>query len=182
MSSFPNFQPTPISTRPMHRQLTFCRNWPHPLANFYFNLHVNLPHLLAKLHSNLHQPPTSLETLLILLKTPSQSTSTSSKPMPTQSNLQQEQPTYQPIPRQKCMSTYSNFKKPTNQPTETSMANLPQHPANLHLNLSQPLANPPLQPHRERYSRPQPGCHLPNSTWAGIMTSYINYSHLGRVW
>jgi hypothetical protein len=30
-----------------------------------------------------------------------------------------------------------------------------------------------------RYSRPQPGCHLPNSPWAGIMTSYcINYSRL----
>ncbi len=26
-----------------------------------------------------------------------------------------------------------------------------------------------------RYSRPQPECHLPNSPWAGIMTSYINY-------
>ncbi len=24
-----------------------------------------------------------------------------------------------------------------------------------------------------RYSRPQPGCHLPNSPYAGIMTSYI---------
>ncbi len=22
-----------------------------------------------------------------------------------------------------------------------------------------------------RYSRPQPGCHLPNSPWAGMMTS-----------
>jgi hypothetical protein len=29
-----------------------------------------------------------------------------------------------------------------------------------------------------RYSRPQPGCHLPNSPWAGIMTSYVNYSCL----
>ncbi len=27
-----------------------------------------------------------------------------------------------------------------------------------------------------RYSRPQLGCHLPYSPWAGIMTSYINYS------
>jgi hypothetical protein len=33
-----------------------------------------------------------------------------------------------------------------------------------------------------RYSRPQPGCHVPNSPWVGIMTSYINYSCLGRVW
>jgi hypothetical protein len=33
-----------------------------------------------------------------------------------------------------------------------------------------------------RYSCPQPGCHLPNYPWAGIMTSYINYSRLGRVW
>ncbi len=33
-----------------------------------------------------------------------------------------------------------------------------------------------------RYSRSQPGCHLPNSPWAGIMTSYINYSCPGRVW
>ncbi len=32
-----------------------------------------------------------------------------------------------------------------------------------------------------RNSRPQPGCHLTNSPWAGIMTSYINYSRLGRV-
>ncbi len=33
--------------------------------------------------------------------------------------------------------------------------------------------------HRKKafqYSRPQPGCHLPNSPWAGIMTSYIKYS------
>jgi hypothetical protein len=28
-----------------------------------------------------------------------------------------------------------------------------------------------------RHSRPQPGCHLPNSPWAGIMTSYKR-----RVW
>ncbi len=27
-----------------------------------------------------------------------------------------------------------------------------------------------------RYSRPQPGCHLANSPWTGIMTSYINKS------
>jgi hypothetical protein len=33
-----------------------------------------------------------------------------------------------------------------------------------------------------RYSRHQPGCHLPNSPWAGIVISYINYSRLGRVW
>ncbi len=33
-----------------------------------------------------------------------------------------------------------------------------------------------------RYSRPRPGCHLPNSPWAGIMTSCINYSRLGRVY
>jgi hypothetical protein len=33
-----------------------------------------------------------------------------------------------------------------------------------------------------RYSRPQPGCHLPNSPWAGIMMSHINYSRLGRAW
>jgi hypothetical protein len=33
-----------------------------------------------------------------------------------------------------------------------------------------------------RYSRPQPGCHLPNYPWAGVVTSYINYSRLGRVW
>ncbi len=33
-----------------------------------------------------------------------------------------------------------------------------------------------------RYSRPQPGCHLPKSPWAAIMTSYINYSYPGRVW
>jgi hypothetical protein len=33
-----------------------------------------------------------------------------------------------------------------------------------------------------RYSRPQPGCHLPKSPWAGKMTSYINYSRLARVW
>ncbi len=26
-----------------------------------------------------------------------------------------------------------------------------------------------------RYFRHQPGCHLPNSPWAGIMTSYIQY-------
>ncbi len=31
-----------------------------------------------------------------------------------------------------------------------------------------------------RDSRPQPGSHLPNSPWAGIMTSYINYSCPGR--
>jgi hypothetical protein len=31
-----------------------------------------------------------------------------------------------------------------------------------------------------RYSRPQPGSHLPNSPWAGIMTSYINYSCPGE--
>jgi hypothetical protein len=31
-----------------------------------------------------------------------------------------------------------------------------------------------------RFSRPQPGCHLPNSPWAGIMTSYINYSRKGE--
>ncbi len=30
-----------------------------------------------------------------------------------------------------------------------------------------------------RYSRPQPGCHLP---WARIMTSYINYSRLVTSW
>ncbi len=33
-----------------------------------------------------------------------------------------------------------------------------------------------FQLHRKkdfRYSRPQPGCHLPNSPWAGIMTSYM---------
>jgi hypothetical protein len=30
-----------------------------------------------------------------------------------------------------------------------------------------------------RYSFPQPGCHLPNSPWAGIMTSFINYFRLG---
>ncbi len=29
-----------------------------------------------------------------------------------------------------------------------------------------------------RYSRPQPGPHIPNSPWAGIMMSYINYSRL----
>jgi hypothetical protein len=32
---------------------------------------------------------------------------------------------------------------------------------------------------------PVPGgdvTHLPNSPWAGIMTSYINYSRLGRLW
>ncbi len=29
-----------------------------------------------------------------------------------------------------------------------------------------------------RYSRPQPGSHLPNSPWAGIMMPYINYSRL----
>jgi hypothetical protein len=33
-----------------------------------------------------------------------------------------------------------------------------------------------------RCFRPQPGCHLPNSPSAGIMTTYINYSRLGRVW
>ena len=33
-----------------------------------------------------------------------------------------------------------------------------------------------------RYSRPQPGCHLPTSPWAGIMTSSINYSCPGRDW
>jgi hypothetical protein len=33
-----------------------------------------------------------------------------------------------------------------------------------------------------RYCRAQPGCHLPNSPFAGIMTSYINYSCPGRVW
>ncbi len=33
-----------------------------------------------------------------------------------------------------------------------------------------------------RYSRPQPGCHLPNSPWAGIMTSHINYSCPEGVW
>ncbi len=32
------------------------------------------------------------------------------------------------------------------------------------------------------YSLSQPWCHLPNSPWAGIMTSYIIYSRLGRVW
>ena len=32
-----------------------------------------------------------------------------------------------------------------------------------------------------RYSRPQPGCHLSNSPWAGIMTSYINYRHVHRL-
>ncbi len=31
------------------------------------------------------------------------------------------------------------------------------------------------------FSRPQPGCHWLNSPWAGIMTSYINYSRPGRV-
>jgi hypothetical protein len=39
--------------------------------------------------------------------------------------------------------------------------------------------------HRKKpfgYSRPQPGCHLPNSPWAGIITSNINYYRLGRVW
>ncbi len=29
---------------------------------------------------------------------------------------------------------------------------------------------------------PQPDCHLPNSPWAGIRTSYVNYSRLGRLW
>ncbi len=41
------------------------------------------------------------------------------------------------------------------------------------------------QIHRKKafwYSSPQPECHLPNCPWAGIMTSYINYSRLGRVW
>ncbi len=33
-----------------------------------------------------------------------------------------------------------------------------------------------------RYSCPQPGCHLPDSPWAGIETSYVNYSCPGRVW
>ncbi len=43
----------------------------------------------------------------------------------------------------------------------------------------------PLKVYRKKafwYSRPQPGRHLPNSLWAGIITSYINYSHPGRVW
>ncbi len=30
--------------------------------------------------------------------------------------------------------------------------------------------------------RSQPGCHLLDSPWAGIMTSYINNSCTGRVW
>jgi hypothetical protein len=33
-----------------------------------------------------------------------------------------------------------------------------------------------------RYSRPQQGCHLLKCPWAGIMTLYMNYSRLGRVW
>ncbi len=36
-----------------------------------------------------------------------------------------------------------------------------------------------------QYFSPQPGCHLPISIspcWAGIETSYISYSRLGRVW
>jgi len=31
-----------------------------------------------------------------------------------------------------------------------------------------------------RYSRPQPGCQLPNSPWAGIMPTYIIYSLQGE--
>ncbi len=31
-----------------------------------------------------------------------------------------------------------------------------------------------------RYSRPQTGCHLPNSLWAGIMTSFINIPAKGE--
>jgi hypothetical protein len=33
-----------------------------------------------------------------------------------------------------------------------------------------------------RHFRPQPGCYLPNSPWAGFMMSYMNYSWPRRVW
>ncbi len=36
--------------------------------------------------------------------------------------------------------------------------------------------------HRSRVSRLQPGCHEPNSPWAGIIQLWRHYSRPGRVW